>query len=281
MSKSLIRIFQLYIFVYLFLIASRPMSDADFWFHLKTGEYFFASGGVPRTELYSFTFHGIPWVAHGWLSGVLFYAVWSAAGLKPLIFLFAVLTAIAFWIAFRRANSHPFLAAFAVLIGVWTCLPNIGVRPRVFTILFSSIYLALLGRLARGVRERWIWLLVPLTALWANLHGGFFIGLGLIGLTGVGLVLDRWAGVLEESESFRARFRTLVLVFVGCALAVLLNPYGVRLYTAPIAVLRSSVFQNLVNDWLSPNFHLDSARPLLLLILLTIAGLTLSPKRPK
>src|ERR1051326_7250267 len=33
MSKSLLKLFQIYIFVYAFLFASRPISDEDFWFH--------------------------------------------------------------------------------------------------------------------------------------------------------------------------------------------------------------------------------------------------------
>ena len=281
MNRSLIKVFQIYVFAYAFLFASRPMGDADFWFHLKTGGYVFSTGSVPRTEMFSFTYPGIPWIAHGWLSGVFFYAVYSRLGLKALIFIFAVFTALAFWIAFKRANSHPFIAGIAALVGVWTVLPNIGVRPRVFTILFASIYLALLGRFARGVKELWIWLLVPLMALWANLHGGFFIGLALIALTAVGMFLDHWAGVLEEPASFRSRLRVLALVFAGCVLAGLVNPYGFKLYTAPLTVLRSSIFQDLVVDWLSPDFHLPTARPLMLLILATIGALTLSPKRPK
>ena len=280
MNKSLINVFKIYVFALAFLFASRPMGDADFWFHLKTGEYVFTSG-IPRMELWSFTHHGIPWTAHGWLSGVLFYSVWSAAGLKPLIFIFALLTAIAFWIAFKRTNAHPFFAGSAILLAVWTSLPNIGVRPRVFTILFASIYLALLGRFARGIKERWFWLLIPIMTLWANLHGGFFIGLALVGLTAVGMVLDYWAGVLKERESLRPRLRTLAVIFVGCVLAVLVNPFGVKLYTTPLAVLQSPIFQDLVIDWLSPNFHLSTARPLLILLVLTIAVLALSPRRPK
>jgi hypothetical protein len=281
MNKSLLRVFQIYVFAFAFLFASRPMGDADFWFHLKTGQYVFTSGGVPRMELWSFTHHGIPWTAHGWLAGVVFYAIWSVAGAKAMIFIFALLTAIAFWIAFKRADSHPFFAGVAVLLAVWTSLPNIGVRPRVFTILCASIFLALLGRFARGLKERWIWLLIPLMTLWANLHGGFFIGLGLVALTAVGMLLDYWAGVLAEPERFRSNLRKLALIFVGCVLAVLVNPFGVKLYTTPIAVLRSPIFQDLVTDWLSPNFHLTTARPLMLLIVLAVAALALSPRRPK
>src|SRR6185295_19603879 len=113
MNKSLIKVFQIYVFVYAFLFASRPMSDADFWFYLKTGEYILSTGSIPKTEMWSFTFHGNPYIAHGWLSGVVFYLLYSWVGPKVMIFIFAVLVAIAFWIAFKRANSHAYIAGVA------------------------------------------------------------------------------------------------------------------------------------------------------------------------
>jgi len=116
--------------------------------------------------------------------------------------------------------------------------------------------------------------------LWVNLHGGFFIGLLLIGLTILGIVLDAWAAGEKLSAQW-PRLRMLGLVFIGCALAVLLNPYGAQIYISPIRVLQSPVFLDLVVDFLSPNFHLSESRPLMILILLTIAALALSPKRVK
>ncbi|HKY41722.1 MAG TPA: hypothetical protein VJM50_01400 [Pyrinomonadaceae bacterium] len=281
MNKSLIKVFQVYVFVFAFLFASRQISDADFWFYLKTGEYILNTGTIPRNELWSFTFPGVPYIAHGWLAGVIFYVLYTWVGPNFLIFLFALLTAIAFWIAFKRSDSHPVIAGAAALTAVWAALPNIGVRPRVFTILLTSIFLAVLGRLARGVKDRWIWLLIPLMTFWVNIHGGFFIGLMLIGLTAVGLVIDYWAGVLGEPETLRPRLRLLAIVFVCCILAGLLNPYGIKPYTAPITLMRSSIWQDLIVDWLSPDFHLPTTRPLLMLMLGTIALFGLSPKRPK
>jgi hypothetical protein len=281
MNKLLLKVFQIYVFAYAFLFASRPLSDADFWFYLKTGEYVLTTGSIPRTELWSFTFHGAPYIAHGWLSGVVFYLLYSWVGVKAMIFIFALLTALAFWIAFKRANSHPYISGVAALIAVWASMPNLGVRPRVFSILFTSIYLALWGRLATGVKERWIWVLIPLMTLWVNLHGGFFIGLMLIGLTAVGLVLDNWAGALEAPETLWPRLRVLVILFIGCVLAGLINPYGIKPYVAPFTLIGSTLWQDLIVDWLSPDFHLPQTRPLLILILATIAVFGLSPKRPK
>lgn len=280
MNRSLNKLFELYVFAYAFLFASRPLSDADFWFHLKTGEYIIRTGLIPRTELFSFSNYGKPWIAHGWLSGAIFYAIYSRLGFNFLIFLFALLVALTFWIVFKRCNSHPFIAGAATLLGVWAVLPTIGVRPRVFTLLLASIYLAVLTRYARRGTGRAIWLLVPLMALWVNLHGGFLVGLMLIGLTILGIPLDAWAGD-KKFGPFLPRLRVLSYVLLGCLLIALLNPYGVQIYTFPIGVLLSPVFQQFVLDWLSPDFHQPELLPLLLLILLTTAALTLSPKRAR
>jgi hypothetical protein len=280
LSRSFAWVFQLYILFYAFLFASRPISDADFWFHLKTGQYVFQNGQVPHTEIFSFTYNGIPWVAHGWLAGTFFYGVYSALGLYALIFIFAILVALSFWMVLKNTQAHPFVLAFALLLGIWTVLPNIGVRPRVFTLLLSSIFLVVLQDYARRGAGRRIWLLVPLTALWANLHGGFVIGWTLILLTTVGIVLDAWlAG--ERMQPLWPRLRTLSIVLVGCFLAALANPYGIRIYEPAQRALSSSVYNRIIVDWVSPNFHQPELLPLLALILLSIAAFALSPKRIK
>jgi hypothetical protein len=279
-SRSFTKVFQLYVLVYAFLFASRPMSDADFGFHLKTGQYVFKNGHVPFTEPWSFTYYGIPWVSHGWLSGTFFYAVYAALGMFALIFIFAILAALAFWIALKDTRVHPFIFAGALLLGIWAVLPNIGVRPRVFTLLFASIFLLILQDYARTGAGRRIWLLIPLTALWANLHGGFVIGSALIVLTVVGIVLDAWMEG-EKVKLVSPRLRTLSIVLLGCFLATLINPYGIRNYEPARRALSSSIYSRTVVDWISPSFQQPELLPLLALILLSITAFALSPKRIK
>jgi len=280
MNSTLKKVFEVYVFAFAVFFTSRPINDGDFWFHLKTGEYLFKTGTIPRTDLFSFTNYGIPWIAHGWLSGAIFYAVYSRLGFNALIIIFAILTAVAFWITYKRSNAHPFVRGFATLIGISTVLPNIGVRPRVFTLLLASVYLALLARYAREGKGRLIWSLVPLMVLWANLHGAFLIGLALIVFTIVGIPLDAWLA-RESVRPMLPRLTVLGLILLGCILASLINPWGVRIYSETIEILRSPVYQQVVIDWQSPNFHQPELFPLTLLVLSTIAALALSPKRVK
>ena len=279
-NKYFKQIFSAYVFAYVFFLASRPLTDPDFWFHLKTGELILRSGVIPKTDPFSFTNFGKPWVAHEWLSGATFYAIYAQLGPGFLILVFAVLTTLAFWIAFRRSDTHPFLSGLAVLLSMWAVVPTIGVRPRVFTLLLASIYLTLLIGYARHGKGRAIWWLVPLMVLWANLHAGFLIGLVLIGFTIMGILLDGLAADDSLSSLF-PRVQTLTIVLIACLLVVMLNPHGPRIYNFLFEIFSSPVQQEFVSDWFSPDFHDRGLFPLLLLILSTVGVLVLSPRRPR
>ena len=280
MNTTLKRTFEVYVFAFAFLFASRPLSDGDFWWHLKTGEYIVKNFSIPRTDFYSFTMPGKHWVAHEWLSEVIFYLIYSRLGFNALIFIFTVLTVLAFWVVFRRSRVHVFIKGFAVLLGVWSILPTIGVRPRAFTLLFAAIYLAVLYRFVREKQTKAIWWLVPLMVLWVNLHAGYLIGLVLIGVMIAGIMLDAWTA-RETLTTHWPQLKTLVLVFIACLVAVNLNPQGPRIFLFPFEFFLSPVQQDQVIDWLSPDFHQKELLPLALLILLTTAALAVSPKRPR
>src|SRR5262249_5354956 len=100
MNITLKRVMQVYVFEYAFFFTSRPLCDGDFWLHLKTGDLIFRNHSIPRTDPFSFSSFGKPWVAHEWLSDLIFYVLYSHFGFNLLIFVFAVLTAIAFLIVF-------------------------------------------------------------------------------------------------------------------------------------------------------------------------------------
>src|SRR5262249_50305541 len=153
-----------------------------------------------------------------WLSDVVFAAAHRAAGLKGVVLLSGATICLALTLLFR----HMIWRGVGIHIGVAICLLaadalrfHFLARPLVFTTLFAVIALWLLDR-DWSIPDRRIWALVPLAALWANLHGGFLV---LI----VALALSAAAGILLKD---RVRFRRYALLAVGCSAATLANPYG-------------------------------------------------------
>ena len=88
--------------------------------------------------------------------------------------------AVILWNVARFAET-PGHAVFPVVIFVTMyCLaPRLLARPHVFSLLGSTLLLLILADYERG-RKRFFWLLPPLLCLWAQLHGGFLVGLAFL-----------------------------------------------------------------------------------------------------
>ena len=71
-------------------------------------------------------------------------------------------------------------AVVALAVVAITLMPQMEFRPQLFTFVLFAAMLALLARHNyRGLAP--LWLIIPMMALWANLHGGFTLGLMLCG----------------------------------------------------------------------------------------------------
>src|SRR5262249_57799359 len=98
--------------------------------------------------------------------------------------------------------------------------PMIQFRPQLFDFIALSALLLLLARESYRRAGR-LWIAIPIFALWANLHGGFFVGLAVLAVYTAVTALD---GLTAGDGLGRAA--RLGGVTVGCVLATPLNPDG-------------------------------------------------------
>jgi hypothetical protein len=279
MFRSTRQTILLAVMLHIFLMPIRTIEDPDLWWHLKTGQYILDTKSIPRTDIYSFTNPSKEWVTHEWLSEVIMYGIYKALGWTGLFLIFSLLVAISFWIIYTRCrrDAPPLIVGGILVLAEMAAMPTIAPRPRIFTLLFTAIFLAILDQFLKG-DKRYIWWLVPCTALWVNLHGGFLLGPALIIVAAVGTLFDGWE---KEEPSFQilASIRTLGLLLITCLLAGLINPNLIRIYSYPFETLFSPVQQAFIHDWFSPDFHDNSFLPLAVLILALIVGSALSTQR--
>lgn len=271
------------VLVVIFVTALQPITDPDFWWHLKTGEYIVQNHGLPHTDIFSNTRLGGEWVTHEWLSEVFMYGVFRIAGFAGLIVVFALLVTASFWVVYIRFRSrvgHPVVAALALVLGAAATTLVWGVRPQIFTLLFASIFLCILDNYYTKRSDKAIWWLVPLMILWVNLHAGWVSGLALIALTLAGLVVDvLFAG--ESRDTLWKRAPALLGLLVVCTAAVCVNPHGPRMYSYPFETLTAGTFMRLVIEWKSPDFHQPNFQAVLILLLATFFLLAVSSKRER
>lgn len=278
--RLLVVVFMLVVFA----AAARPVVDPDFYWHLKTGQYLLETRSIPYTDMFSWTRFGSEWVTHEWLSELFMYSIFRVLGYGGLIVVFSTIITATFSIAYRRCKEvapHPYVAGFALLLGAAATMPVWGVRPQMFSMLFASIFVLILGDYCRNRNKRSIWWLAPLMVLWVNLHAGFAMGLAFIVLTIVSLLTD---GLLAREKVFAEtwrRVRPLCLLLAVCFGAVCLNPNGLRMFSYPFETLTSQAMMQYIQEWKSPDFHEPMFQALALLLLVTFAALALSDKRPR
>jgi hypothetical protein len=128
-------------------------------------------------------------------------------------------------------------------------------RPHLFTLVFLAVSIWLLESDRRGGGRR-VWLLAPLVALWANLHGGFVLFLALVGLRAAGCAAEAvfWP---EIRDSRRREALRLLAVGAACGAASLANPYGIHLHVHIAEVLRSPWIRLNVTEFQSPSFRFE------------------------
>jgi hypothetical protein len=82
-------------------------------------------------------------------------------------------------------------------------------------------------------------------ALWANLHGGFVMGLGFLGLLLLSDLADRSYATAKHTS----------LVLIGAFLAAAINPYTYRLWIYPFTYfLGDNSSLAVIQEWQSPTF---------------------------
>jgi len=212
---------------------SLTVADPDLWGHIKFGETAWKAGKVAVPDPFSYLTAGRLWLNHEWLSEVVFYLIFAAAGPAGLIAMKAVLGLVVMGVLYRRLcrqGLNALRAGFLVVAVVHFFLMSlVTVRTLIFSYPLFLLTLLLIHEMTRR-RPRWIWTVPPLFALWANLHPGFIAGLGIMGIWAT---VEIWARHLTDRRPVIAghpAIREILLLLVTCGLATLLNPYGAELW---------------------------------------------------
>ena len=250
---------------------SRLLLDADTAFHTRIGQHILSTWSVPHTDLFAFSKVAQPWYAFEWLSETALACAYNAASWKGVALLAGVsialyITMLLKFIMWKGANGL-IAMVITLLVATGTSI-HFHARPHLWTLLFltASIWLLEYNRRDGG---RLIWVLIPMTALWANIHGGFFIFFVLLALRIFGCVGEShfWP---ESRHERRSEAVQLVWVGVACLCASLLNPYGYRLHEHILETLKSKWIIANVSEFQSPSFN---SEPMYDVMILLFAGL--------
>jgi len=245
------------LFVWGTVAAFCPVSSNDLWLLLREAADIVANGAVAEVEQYSAVAFGRPYLAHEWLSGLVFLGIFKLGGGEALtVFRASVMLAMLFllWFSLAKKDRGFMFAAPLLALAAYTILIRVFVRPHIFTLLFLCVWVFALEHWRRERRLRCLMLLVPLQVLWANLHGGYIFApvLGAL-MTGATAVLVLHPGWSTDERYAWSDVGTFAALTLACLAVSLINPNGYRLLEFSLTIgLASDYIKQVVFEWASP-----------------------------
>lgn len=245
------------------ITVGKGVRDPDYFWHVVAGEYIVTNVQVPSVDPFSFTWDGQPWTPHEWLSELLIYGLVAALGEIGALAVFAlvpgatmlILALLLARLGARTSAQAPVLALAALVISPYATL-----RPQALSWLLLAVTVALLASIRPGSRRRLL-LLLPLFIVWANAHGLYIVGIGVVGAYALFSLLGR----TPLAEYRKWAIAGVVLAVIGA----MLTPAGPLGVLYPLRYGQEWGLAN-IQEWQSPDFHSPAHWPLLVLIVALI-----------
>ena len=242
------------------------IADTDIWLHLMTGRHTLETRALTVPDPFSYTSSrispGYPAEArtryfnltHEWLAQIGMYLTYAATGFPGLVLLRAVLLiafcALAGLMVWWR--NHGFLRSVAAAVAAGAVASNFQQsRPFLITFVFLAATMAVLER------RRWMWSLPAMFLVWANMHGGYFMGWVVLGAFCGEALIQRLRGRPVEGE------RQLWLVTAASIATSAINPNGWRAVQI-VLLYQGSTIQSSNLEWQRTAFWEPSAYSLVL-----------------
>ncbi len=253
----------------------------DLWGHLAYGRIIAGAKSIPATEPLMPLCVGVPFIDTAWLTQVTSYAMFERYGFTSLGFLYAAsvtaMSALLVYRGYQRSQSVG-LTLCGWLLWMWGCWTQLSiVRPQLAGMLcFATLLVLVTSRHPR----LWHWFAVPLLfVVWANCHGSFLVGLVLLATLAVGRAVD----LAVRCGEFRAirrdsQVRRFVLLLELAAAAVLINPYGLRLYAEVLTIANHPNMAEL-GEWQPLSLRMPQGQAVAAIGLLLVVLYRLSPRR--
>jgi hypothetical protein len=218
------------------------MATIDLAYQIRAGKVMLDTHRVLQTDLFTFTESGRPWLNQQWGGQVLLALLYRAGGWALIDLARAAIAAASFWLLYLACRARgagirqaAWLSLGALLVAIYGFAP----RPQMFAFLLFAVTMWIVAN--RRQHPRLLWLLPPVTLVWANLHGSFILPPGVLLLTWV-----------EDRQKGEPWVRTTGLAALACVAATAVNPYGLRVWRYVIDLSTNPEVRRTIEEWQPP-----------------------------
>lgn len=248
------------VFFLAFILAlGETIKDSDLFWHLATGKWIVEHRALPDEDPFTYTTQTYAYesfrrtsfiLKQSWLSQIILYGAyvlgnyWGILVLRMVIFL-SIILLLYKWlreIGLKPTETLLFLIPLAYVLNTF-----VGDRPNQITFFFSVLSLYLIFSAHNGRTRGWF--LIPTLLLWSNLHGGFILGIALIGIcAGYETLIVLFQ--LKKGHG-HGRYGTIMLIYGLSVIAGGINPSGYDVFYS-LMELRSSLQAHTIVEHVGP-----------------------------
>lgn len=216
-------------FVIIFILSIAPLSNFDIWFHVKSGEII-SKMGIIHTDVFAYTTTGREWIPYEWLFQLITYYFSHFLGINSIIYLTAALAAFLIFSVFiilrRIFDLSVWTSLFLSFAFFVSTYEFIAPRPQIFAYPFFTLNLFFI--LLYFVKNKnLLWVTLPITLIWANLHGSIFLDVAFFGMyAGISLI----SYFIHKDNNWLKKFKVLSLYTIVTFILTILPPLGVTQY---------------------------------------------------
>lgn len=248
-------------------------NDCGTYSHTMYGNVMLQQGSLIRTDQFTCSRFGRPWIAQQWLSEVAMSLLNLIGGLDTLFLAATLLVSLTFtgiWIRLYNSGMHPLITVLILAMTLSAATMQFLVRPLLVTMAALTLLFSILVDIEAGRRSpRDLLYLMPLFWVWANCHGGYLAGVGTLGLTVSGWTIHRLAGFPTPLSSRQSLFIAWLSIFLASTMSFL-GPYGPDLPMTWATIMESFEVQKLIIEHLPLYKSVDGIIPMILMLLYSV-----------
>lgn len=232
-------IFLFIIFIFSFTFTTSSDFNEDLGRHIKLGEIITSTKQVPKTNLFSYTNSGFPFLNHHWLSEVVFYISSQTFGINSLIILKTILIIssilIVVYIGIKKAGILPALTT--ALLFSPLLINRLYIRPEIFGYLFFSILLYILFFYKK--HKKILFVIPFILLLWVNLHISFVFGIFITFIIFISILSKEKKTIIYSPK--------LYIPFILTIVFLLFNPNGLQGIFYPFQIFKNYGYEIVEN----------------------------------
>lgn len=234
----------------------------DGYWHIKCGEYLVSNikNVLDIKCIGSWTIPNEQGLTTEWLFEIILYYINSISDTAMCSFMIGLyyittLLTVRFILKARKVAYSQRVFYNCIVNGIAIVICGVGqARPQQFTLLFIVLFITIIEKSLEKDRELLLLWLLPITVLWANIHGGTsMIAYAIMIVYIIMSSFNKQLGNIVAKRERKSWLIVAIITLVGILVAICINPAGYRLLFHAFSNMGDKTMIHMIMEWMAPD----------------------------